>query len=224
MPTVLSPEIICVNNRHSGIYPPQADTTTALKELHWTLCKLETTYPEAAFIVAGDFNKANLRKTLPKFYQHINCSTYTAKTLDHCYSNFRDAYKTLLRPPFGKSDLDSILLQDCFDHADWDMFRIASENDIDEYTDTGTEFIKRCIGDVVPNVTIKTYPNQKPWIDGAIRPLNVLILARLLASSEHAQIIWLVCLRTYSIAPYPSLLSPHASRWPHLFLYQRRQR
>jgi hypothetical protein len=35
--------------------PPQADTTMALKELHWTLCKLETTYPEAAFIVAGDF-------------------------------------------------------------------------------------------------------------------------------------------------------------------------
>ena len=44
--------------------PPQADTTTALKELHWTLCKLETIYPEAAFIVAGDFNKANLRTRL----------------------------------------------------------------------------------------------------------------------------------------------------------------
>jgi hypothetical protein len=37
---------------HSHVkIPPQADTTTALKELHWTLCKLETTYPEAAFIV-----------------------------------------------------------------------------------------------------------------------------------------------------------------------------
>ena len=39
--------------------PSQADTTTALKELHWTLSKLETTYPEAAFIVIGDFNKVN---------------------------------------------------------------------------------------------------------------------------------------------------------------------
>jgi hypothetical protein len=38
----------------------------ALKELHWTLCKLETIYPEAAFIVGGDFNKANLRKGLLK--------------------------------------------------------------------------------------------------------------------------------------------------------------
>jgi hypothetical protein len=38
--------------------PPQAGTTTALKELYWTSCKLE-------------------------------------KTLDHCYSNFRYAYKTI---------------------------------------------------------------------------------------------------------------------------------
>ena len=33
---------------------PQADTKTAIKELHWTICKLETIHPEAAFIVAGD--------------------------------------------------------------------------------------------------------------------------------------------------------------------------
>ena len=46
------------------------------------------------------------------------------------------------------------MLQDCFDHEDWDMFRVASENNIDEYTDTVTEFIRKCIGDVVPTVTI----------------------------------------------------------------------
>ena len=77
------------------------------------------------------------------------------KLLDHCYSNFRDAYKALPRPPFSTSDHNSILLlpayrqklkqempmlrsiqrwsaqsdstlQDCFDHVDWDMFQIAS--------------------------------------------------------------------------------------------------
>ena len=58
---------------------PQADTSTALKELYWTLCKLETTYPEAAFIVAGDFNKANLKTRLPKFYHHIECATRAGK-------------------------------------------------------------------------------------------------------------------------------------------------
>ena len=40
------------------------------------------------------------------------------------------------------------------------------------------------------------------------------------ASSEYAQTSWLVCLRTYSINPYPSLLFPHASRGPPLFLSQ----
>ena len=52
------------------------------------------------------------------------------------------------------SDQSASVIQDCFDHMDWDMFRVASENNIDVYTDTVTEFIKKCIGDVVPTVTI----------------------------------------------------------------------
>uniref|UniRef100_A0A8K9Y355 Endonuclease/exonuclease/phosphatase domain-containing protein n=1 Tax=Oncorhynchus mykiss TaxID=8022 RepID=A0A8K9Y355_ONCMY len=191
MPTILSPNLILCGYCHSRVYPPppQADTTTALKELHWTLCKLKTIYPEAAFIVAGDFNKSHLRTRLPKFYPHIDCSTGNGKTLDHCYSNFCDAYKAL--PPPDKSDHDSILhlpsyrqklkqdvpvtrtiqcwsdqsestLQDCFGHADWDMFQVALENNIDLYAGSVSEFIRKCKGDVVPTVTIKTYPNQKP--------------------------------------------------------------
>ena len=141
------------------VYIPQADPSSALIEVHWTLCILETIHPEAAFIVSRDFNKANLRSILSKFYQHIECATRAGSILDHCYSNFRDAYKALPRPAFGKSDHDSILLlpayrqklkqetpvlrsiqrwsdqsnsklQDCFDHVDWDMFRIASDNNI----------------------------------------------------------------------------------------------
>jgi hypothetical protein len=79
---------------------PQADYETAIKELHWTLCKLETIHPEAAFIAAADFNKANLRTSLPKFFQNIDCAMLMRYTLDHCYSNFRDAYKALPSPRF----------------------------------------------------------------------------------------------------------------------------
>ena len=133
--------------------------------------------------------KANLKTRLPKFYQHIDCTTRAGKTLDHCYSNFRNAYKALPCPPFGKADSKSILLltayrqklkqeapvlrsvqrwsdqsdstlQDCFDHVDWDMFRIASNNNIDEYADSVSEFITKCIGDVAPTASIKTFPNQ----------------------------------------------------------------
>jgi hypothetical protein len=120
-----SPDLEFPTNKHQPYYlpresslvivtavyiPPQAETMTALKELHWTLCKLETIYPEAAFIVAGDFNKAHLRTRISKVYQYIDCSTCGGKTLDHCYSNFRDAYNALTRPPFGKSEYDSLLL------------------------------------------------------------------------------------------------------------------
>ena len=48
------------------------------------------------------------------------------------------------------------------------MFRIASTNNIDEYADSVREFISKCIGDVVPTASIKTFPNQKPWNDGSI--------------------------------------------------------
>ena len=37
------------------------------------------------------------------------------------------------------------------------------------YVDFVSEFIRKCIGDVVHTVTIKKYPNQKLWIDGSIR-------------------------------------------------------
>lgn len=75
--------------------PPQADANRALNELYGTISRLETSHPEAAFIVAGDFNKANLKKVLPKYHQHITCPTRAKNTLDHVYTPFRDGYKAL---------------------------------------------------------------------------------------------------------------------------------
>ena len=39
----------------------------------------------------------------------------------------------------------------------------------EEYTTSFTGFINKCIDDVVPTVTIRTFPNQKPWITDNIR-------------------------------------------------------
>ena len=50
------------------------------------------------------------------------------------------------------------------------MFRIVLNNNIDIYADSVSKFISKCIGDVVPTATIKTFPNQKPLIDGNICP------------------------------------------------------
>ena len=92
--------------------PPQTDagTKTVLNELYKAIRKQENAHPEAALIVAGDFNTGKLKSVLPHLYQHVTCATRGKKTLDHLYSTHRDAYKALPRPPFGKSDHNSILL------------------------------------------------------------------------------------------------------------------
>ena len=55
-----------------------------------------------------------------------------------------------------------------FENIDWNMFKDESTQDssinIDEYTLSVTEFIRKCVDDVVPTITIQTYPNQKLWM------------------------------------------------------------
>ena len=48
------------------------------------------------------------------------------------------------------------------------MFRDSSDT-TEEYTTSVTGFINKCIEDIVPTVTVHTYPNQKQWITGNIR-------------------------------------------------------
>jgi hypothetical protein len=48
------------------------------------------------------------------------------------------------------------------------MLRDSSDG-IEEDTTSVTGFTNKCIDDVVPTVTVRTYPNQKPWITGSIR-------------------------------------------------------
>ena len=43
-----------------------------------------------------------------------------------------------------------------------------SSDGIEEYTTSVTGFIKKCIEDVVPTVTVRTYPNEKLWVTGNI--------------------------------------------------------
>ena len=43
------------------------------------------------------------------------------------------------------------------------MFQDSSDG-IGEYTTTVTGFINKRINDVIPTVTVHTYPNQKSWI------------------------------------------------------------
>ena len=66
-------------------------------------------------------------------------------------------------------------LQDCFATTDWEMFKQAatynSHTDINEYTDTVTAYISKCIDDVTHTKTIVTRANQKPWLTGDVHRL-----------------------------------------------------
>ncbi len=199
MSTILATERIYSHHNHGCLYPPppsqhRPGTQGTVQEYKWAGNRA----PRCSFYYHGGFNKANFRTIAPKYFQHVTINTRGDRTLDHCYSPFRDAYKSLPRPPFGKSDHSSVLLlpayrqklkreaptlrtvqcwsdqsdailQDCFDHVDWDMFRAASDDDIEAYSDTVTCFIRKCIDDVVPTKTIRIYPNQKPWINSDVR-------------------------------------------------------
>ena len=72
---------------------------------------------------------------------------------------------SLIRKWSGDADTK---LQDSFASTDWTMFRDSSDG-IRWYTTTITGFINKSVDDVVPTVTVRTCPNQKPWITGNIR-------------------------------------------------------
>ncbi len=177
--------------------PPQADTSLALSKLHDELSGYINKHPDAACIIAGDFNKANLKKVIPNFHQHISCPTRGLNTLDHCYTPLKNAYKAHSLPAFGKSDHVAIfltpeykqrivhkppverevtrwsshseaMLQASLDDVDWDMFR-ASSPDVSEFMDVALSFVNTLTEQATETVTIRTFTNQKPWVDRSIR-------------------------------------------------------
>jgi hypothetical protein len=58
------------------------------------------------------------------------------------------------------------------------MFRVTSRDNINEYADSVTGLIKKCIDDVLPIMSFKRYPNKKMWIDGSL-------VAKLERESDH---------------------------------------
>lgn len=60
-----------------------------------TLAHYKNYDPDAVFIIAGDFNHADLKLALPKFTQHITCATRGDNKLDKAYFNIKMALSQL---------------------------------------------------------------------------------------------------------------------------------
>ena len=95
---------------------PDANANNALAVLHDTITSQQRRYPDAVHVVAGDFNHVDLKKVLPKLYQHVKCATRGNNTLDKVYSNIKNGYRAIQQPPLGSgiveqpSDHMSLLL------------------------------------------------------------------------------------------------------------------
>lgn len=77
--------------------PPGGNIKEALSELYKTISNLQTAHPDRFFIVARDFNHANLKSLLLKFQQHIDFATHGTHTLDHISVMLFPAYRPLLK-------------------------------------------------------------------------------------------------------------------------------
>ena len=90
--------------------PPDANAKEAMKVLYAAISKLQNTFPEAVFIIGGDFNHSNLKTVFPRFHQHVSCPTRGENILDHVYTNIAGAYKATPKPKVGSSDHISLFL------------------------------------------------------------------------------------------------------------------
>ncbi len=57
------------------------------------------------------------------------------------------------------------MLQASLDDVDWDW---ASSSDVSEFTDVALSFVHRLTEQATKTVTIRTFSNQKPWVDRTI--------------------------------------------------------
>lgn len=71
-----------------------------------------------------------------------------------------------MREVSGWTDQSVAALQDALD--DWDMFRHSS-NDINMFPEAVVGFIGKLADDTVHKTIIRTFSNQKPWVDKSIR-------------------------------------------------------
>ena len=66
-----------------GVYiPPKANARTAINNLAASITAIENADPDSIVLALSDFNHINVRKALPKYKQHVKCSTRDDKILE----------------------------------------------------------------------------------------------------------------------------------------------
>ncbi|KAJ8046472.1 hypothetical protein HOLleu_05150 [Holothuria leucospilota] len=182
---------------HTVYVPHRSVAKPATLELVDIIDQFESSAPDAFTIINGDFNHCDLRKSSVHYYQQVKCATRDTATLDLLYTNVKDAYLSIQLPKLGKADHNLVNLvpryrsivkrekarvitiqqwnDNAVDHlraeldsTDWNMFVEASD-DLNELTQTISDYISFCVDNVIPKKEVKVFPNNKPWITKKVK-------------------------------------------------------
>ena len=161
--------------------------------------ELDNLSPSAPRLLLGDFNGCSLRTYIPTYKQCITCTTRGNKTIDLCYCNIKNAYKSVSKPPLGTYDHNIIQLlptyksvlktvkivekpvtvwnddgtaklRGCFECTTWETL-YDSCSSVSNVVDTVTEYMNFCVDTILPKTIVKIYPNEKPWVTKEVKKL-----------------------------------------------------
>ncbi len=110
------------------------------------------------------------------------------------------------------------MLQAALDDVDWDMFR-ASSSDVSEFTDVAVSFVNTLTEQATESITVRTFPNQKPWVDRTIRDAvnkRTAAYSEALLSgnmSEYRSVSWGPALTSLPVCSLQSSMSPLLPLW-----------
>ncbi|KAK0150009.1 hypothetical protein N1851_009244 [Merluccius polli] len=156
-------------------------------------------FPQVFVTLVYIHPKANEGNACELIHQYVTCPTRQDKIIDLCYGNIKGAYKSIPLPPLGLSDHNCVhlipayrsalkrgkvqhiqvkdwseeaclTLQGCIESTDWDMFT-ESCSDINELTNVISSWVVYCKDHVIPDKTVKIYPNNKPWVSKSLKML-----------------------------------------------------
>ncbi len=140
---------------------------------------------------------ANLSHELPKYRQHVTCSTRDSNILDHCYTIIKEAFHSVPRAALGLADYCFVHLiptyrhklkaakpvirtvkrwtneaekdlKACFDLTDCIVFEAAA-TDLDELTEPVNSYISLCEDLCIPTRTLFSFNNDKPWFTAKLK-------------------------------------------------------
>ncbi|XP_070534509.1 uncharacterized protein [Ptychodera flava] len=174
------------------VYVPGPNFKIAGEKISEVYSEVITRSPDNPVFIVGDFNRCDMTSHLPNLYQYVTVPTRLGRTIDMCYRNIPDAYRSIGRPALGRSDHNVVHLlpkyrqklktekpqvktiqvwspesigdlQNCFEITDWDIFKTSCVEP-QELVDTVSCYMKFCENIVVKTKSVRVFPNNKPWV------------------------------------------------------------